>query len=336
MKKDRSLIITILIILTIITITIIISFAIIKTKMDTKEESNKVEEKIDLLNYKLTKEMQTLNVDEHLKINFIGNKINDLYKYTLEMYLDNNKLNNNTFFEDITKDIVYSYAYAYFKIENINNYYLIQYIEDGSQSNGTYLIILDKDGNLINSFENVNYKFNYNTYEYEIKTSYNLEELSYQKYLLGNRIPLIDRKTINLFEEKVTLVVDDKLTLNFNGYKTTDIDGYTYTLDILFNNNNKINNNSIFENENKRVIWSNNFSASLQVIKINNKYIIDSYIAEQANGHYLLILDENGKLIKSFEDISYDILYDKLELQARKCIAMEDCSEVTPEIFSFK
>ena len=122
MKKDRSLIITILIILTIITITIIISFAIIKTKMDTKEESNKVEEKIDLLNYKLTKEMQTLNVDEHLKINFIGNKINDLYKYTLEMYLDNNKLNNNTFFEDTTKDIVYSYAYAYF----VNH---LQYIE---------------------------------------------------------------------------------------------------------------------------------------------------------------------------------------------------------------
>lgn len=334
MKKDRSLIITILIILIIITITIIISSAIIKTKMNNKEETNKVEEKIDLLNYKLTKEKQTLNVDDHLKINFIGNKINNLYKYTLEMYLDNNKLNNNTFFEDTSKDIVYSYAYAYFKIENINNYYLIQYIKDGSQSNGTYLIILDKDGNLINSFENVTFNFNYNTYEYEISKSYNLEEAFSQKYLLGNSMPLIDEDTKSLVEEKETLVVDDKLTLNFNGYKTTDIDGYTYTLDILFNNN-KMNNNSIFEKENKRVIWSSNFSASLTVFKINNKYLIDSYIAKQANGHYLAVLDENGKLIKSFEDVSYDILYDKLELQARKCIAMEDCSEVTPEIFSF-
>ncbi len=334
MKKDRSLIITILIILIIITITIIISSAIIKTKMNNKEETNKVEEKIDLLNYKLTKEKQTLNVDDHLKINFIGNKINNLYKYTLEMYLDNNKLNNNTFFEDTSKDIVYSYAYAYFKIEIINNYYLIQYIKDGSQSNGTYLIILDKDGNLINSFENVTFNFNYNTYEYEISKSYNLGEAFSQKYLLGNSMPLIDEDTKSLVEEKETLVVDDKLTLNFNGYKTTDIDGYTYTLDILFNNN-KMNNNSIFENESKRVIWSSNFSASLTVFKINNKYLIDSYIAKQANGHYLIILDENSKLIKSFEDVSYDILYDKLELQARDCITMEDCSEVTPEIFSF-
>ncbi len=334
MKKDKSLIITILILVVVVAITIITCSIIFKLKTNDKEDSNKTTEKIDLLNYKLTEENQTLNVDDHLTIKFIGNKVNDLYKYTLEMFLDNNKLNNNTFFEDQSKDIVYSYSYAYFKIENINNYYLIQYIKDGSQSNGRYVIILDNQGNLINSFENVYFKFDYNTYEYDIEKSENLEIIYCQKYILGDKSPIFNEVFKSLAEEKETFKVDDKLTLNFNGYKVEDMGGYTYNLDIIFNNK-KLNNNTIFERNDKRFIWSSNFSAGVNVIILNNQYIIDSYIGEQVNGHYLVILDENGKLIKSFEDVDYEIIYDKMELHVRQCEVMKDCYEVEPEIFSF-
>lgn len=336
MKKDKTLIITILILVVVVVITIITCSIIAKLKTNNKEDSNKTIEKIDLLSYKLTKENQTLNVDDHLTIKFMGNKVNDLYKYTLEMFLDNNKLNNNTFFEDQSKDIVYSYSYAYFKIENINNYYLIQYIKDGLQSNGRYVIILDNQGNLINSFENVYFKFDYNTYEYDIEKSENLEIIYCQKYILGNKSPIFNEVFKSLAEEKETFKVDDKLTLNFSGYKVEDSDGYSYTLDIIFNNK-KLNNNTIFERDDKRFIWSSNFSAGVNVIIINNQYIIDSYIGKQVNGHYLVILDENGKLIKSFEDVDYEIIYDKMELHVRQCELMKDCyEEVDPEIINFK
>ena len=56
MKKDKTLIITILTLVVVVVITIITCSIIVKLKTNNKEDSNKTIEKIDLLNYKLTKD----------------------------------------------------------------------------------------------------------------------------------------------------------------------------------------------------------------------------------------------------------------------------------------
>ena len=128
-------------------------------------------------------------------------------------------------------------------------------------------------------------------------------------------------KEIVLESELKYHVVDDLITISFNGIKedndSEDEEHYRYTAQV-FVNGQEID-SKIFNNENDRVIWSENYAASFKVIKVNNVYLLDSYIAKQFDGHYILIINSAGEALASYYDVGF-----KFDKDNKKYI-IEDC-----------
>lgn len=129
----------------------------------------------------------------------------------------------------------------------------------------------------------------------------------------------------------------DKLTLNFKGVKTGDInneDSYQYTLDVVLGGKNI--DSSIFGNKDKKIIWSSNYAALFKVVDIDNYYVLISHIAKQNDGSYVLVIDKEGNIVKTFEDVSVVINKEKLELKITDCESNNMTSKCPLNVYSLR
>ena len=120
----------------------------------------------------------------------------------------------------------------------------------------------------------------------------------------NNTLVSID-KYYELSKSEESYSVDNSLSIKFIGSSIPDMDeGYNYVAEITINGK-KIN-AGIFGNSNDKVIYSANCAASFNVKKINNLYFLQSKIAAQSAGTYLLVLNKTGDVVIS----EYNVLTD--------------------------
>ena len=120
----------------------------------------------------------------------------------------------------------------------------------------------------------------------------------------NNTLASID-KYYELSKSEESYSVDNSLSIKFIGNSIPDMDeGYKYVAEITINGK-KIN-AGIFGNSNDKVIYSANCAASFNVKKINNLYFLQSKIAAQSAGTYLLVLNKTGDVVIS----EYNVLTD--------------------------
>lgn len=99
----------------------------------------------------------------------------------------------------------------------------------------------------------------------------------------------------------------EKLNLEFKGIPNKEGKGYfNYTLNIKYDGKN-INNDFFNDKKNYR-IWSTNMTGDFRVYKIDNVYILKSFIAKQCFGDEIMIFNTNGEILKTFTkaEISID------------------------------
>ena len=110
------------------------------TPSNEVSNSNKPKENI-VKTITLSKEKETLKVDEHLVINFTGTKNNEgYYDYATQILLDNKEIKNNAF-----KNKLFYMDVLVYRIDNI--YTIRGY--NGSQINGQYAIVINNKGKLL-------------------------------------------------------------------------------------------------------------------------------------------------------------------------------------------
>lgn len=98
----------------------------------------------------------------------------------------------------------------------------------------------------------------------------------------------------------------DKLHFDFKGYSTDDGDEYyKYLLDIKLNE--KEIDDTFFKDEDNFRIWSSNMAANFKVYKIENVYVLVSFIAKQCFYDEIMIINTNGEVLKTFTNASFDL-----------------------------
>ena len=113
-------------------------------------------------------------------------------------------------------------------------------------------------------------------------------------------------KNIELKNSYEELIVDDNLKIIFTGTlvredEFSDEGYYEYIANIYLNN--KLLKTNFFDNQNDKVIWSENYASNFKIIKVNNVYFLDSYIAKQVDGHYILVFNEDDDILASYYDL---------------------------------
>lgn len=142
--------------------------------------------------------------------------------------------------------------------------------------------------------------------------------------ILGERLEKI--YTLNGLNESVNF--DSKLSIKFEG-KEFDY-GYKYNATIYVDN--KEVKDTLFKNYN---IHSEQFAASFKIVKIRNVYFLISETGMQCDGEYVLILKDDGTIIKSFDDVFIYISDDNESYKVTECDGCDigsTCSEETYNI----
>ena len=141
-----------------------------------------------------------------------------------------------------------------------------------------------------------------------------------------------NKKSIELTKETEELIVDDNLIIKFIGTKdsTMSEDAYQYKAEIYLNN--ELITDNFFTGTN---IYSTNYGASFDVTKVENTYIIKSFIAKQCNGSFVLILSTD-KTISTYDDVTISIDEQQKQYTISKCTNCMDETTCTEEKVDIK
>lgn len=142
----------------------------------------------------------------------------------------------------------------------------------------------------------------------------------------------INKKSIELTKETEELIVDNNLIIKFIGTKDSTMteDAYQYKAEIYLNN--ELITDNFFTGTN---IYSANYGASFDVTKIENTYIIKSFIAKQCNGSFVLILSTD-KTISTYDDVTISIDEQQKQYTISKCTNCMDAATCTEEKVDIK
>lgn len=176
----------------------------------------------------------------------------------------------------------------------------------------TSYIICDK---IINTKEKTpETENNNNTIQNENENNNNIERYSPKKH------------EIELTEKIHNISLNnDTIKLNFIGKQNED-NKLQYNLEIIINNV-KIKDN-IFTKE-EQYIWEKDYASLFIIYELDEYYFFDSFIAKQNDGHWILITDKSGNIIKEFYDVSLKFI-DKKTFSITDCKnynVMSDCKE---------
>lgn len=139
---------------------------------------------------------------------------------------------------------------------------------------------------------------------------------------------------LELEKQNYTYAFDNNLKIVFNGTKSNKQEnGYEYVLNISVKD--KLISSNIFTNANDKVVYSSNFAASFKIYKIDSYYFLISSVAKQNDGDYVLIIDESGKIIKSFKDVRINIDEENKKYTITDCLTnniAEECKKTNYDI----
>lgn len=95
---------------------------------------------------------------EHLQLSFKGiqEEGNDYYSYTLKLFYDGDEIQQELF-SDTNHYHIWSGVYGMFRVQKIDQVYIIQSF-DGAQCLGNYVLFINEEHEILNSFSNVSLK----------------------------------------------------------------------------------------------------------------------------------------------------------------------------------
>lgn len=98
-----------------------------------------------------------------------------------------------------------------------------------------------------------------------------------------------------------------KLHLDFEGttYYKTDDEYYQYVLNIKYDD--KEIDSSFFNDKNNYRIWSHNMAADFKIYKVDDIYILVSFIAKQCFYDEIMIFNTNGEILKTYTTAIFNI-----------------------------
>ncbi len=109
----------------------------------------------------------------------------------------------------------------------------------------------------------------------------------------------------NLTNLEESYAIVDSLSIKFTGTPSTDVEnGFTYVAEVTMNGKNIVT--GLFEDVNKKVIYSKDYASQFNVKKINNLYILQSKIAAQYGGTYIVVLNQNGEVLLKKSNVKTD------------------------------
>ena len=89
-------------------------------------------------------------------------------------------------------------------------------------------------------------------------------------------------------------------------------------------------------NKDNKVIWSSNYAASFKIVNIDDYYILISSIAVQNGGEYVLVMDKEGNVVKTFENVLIVIDKNNSELKVTDCKSISLTSICPSKTYSLK
>ena len=125
-------------------------------------------------------------------------------------------------------------------------------------------------------------------------------------------------QTIELSKETEDITFDEKLRIKFIGTPSTDIEGaYKYKAEIYIDN--ELVTDNFYTGSN---IYSKDYAANFAVYKIENTYIMKSFIAAQCGGAHVLVLAEDKTSMTPYSDVTLEVYEDSHDYIVTKC---SDC-----------
>lgn len=125
-------------------------------------------------------------------------------------------------------------------------------------------------------------------------------------------------QTIELSKETEDITFDSKLRIKFIGTASADMEGaYKYKAEIYLNN--ELVNHNFYTGSN---IYSKDYAANFTVYKIENTYIIHSFIAAQCGGADVLVLTEDRTVMTPYSNVTLEVYEDSQDYIVTKC---SDC-----------
>ena len=125
-------------------------------------------------------------------------------------------------------------------------------------------------------------------------------------------------QTIELSKETEDITFDEKLRIKFIGTPSTDMKGaYKYKAEIYIDN--ELVTDNFYTGSN---IYSKDYAANFTVYKIENTYIMKSFIAAQCGGMHVLALTEDKTSMTPYSDVTLEVYEDSHDYIVTKC---SDC-----------
>lgn len=125
-------------------------------------------------------------------------------------------------------------------------------------------------------------------------------------------------QTIELSKETEDITFDEKLRIKFIGTPSTDMEGaYKYKAEIYIDN--ELVTDNFYTGSN---IYSKDYAANFTVYKIENTYIMKSFIAAQCGGMHVLALTEDKTSMTPYSDVTLEVYEDSHDYIVTKC---SDC-----------
>lgn len=125
-------------------------------------------------------------------------------------------------------------------------------------------------------------------------------------------------QTIELSKETEDITFDEKLRIKFIGTPSTDMEGaYKYKAEIYIDN--ELVTDDFYTGSN---IYSKDYAANFTVYKIENTYIMKSFIAAQCGGTHVLALAEDKTSMTPYSDVTLEVYEDSHDYIVTKC---SDC-----------
>ena len=129
-------------------------------------------------------------------------------------------------------------------------------------------------------------------------------------------------QTIELSKETEEITYDEKLRIKFVGTKSPDMENaYKYKAEIYLNG--ELLTHNFYTGQN---IFSSNYGANVKIYKIEETYIISSFIAKQCGGNDVLVFTSDRTEMTPYLDVTLGIDKDNNKYTITKC---GDCMDVT-------
>lgn len=138
-------------------------------------------------------------------------------------------------------------------------------------------------------------------------------------------------QTIELSKETEEITYDEKLRIKFVGTKSPDIENaYKYKAEIYLNG--ELLTHNFYTGQN---IFSSNYGANVKIYKIEETYIISSFIAKQCGGNDVLVFTSDRTEMTPYLDVTLGIDKDNNKYTITKCgdcMNATTCQEKTIEV----